>query len=81
MQNELAYFDVTLSNPFAFELDLPSVMLKTSGVPFEPVQTSIIVPPQTQAHTVRLSGLPLQPGQITLHGCQKNHNQQYMHSL
>ncbi|KAJ3026975.1 UNVERIFIED_CONTAM: hypothetical protein HDU68_004718 [Siphonaria sp. JEL0065] len=67
--NELAYVDLVLANPFAFELDLKSVALTTSGIQFKPKPISTVIPPFTRAHAVRVYGTPLESGTLQIHGC------------
>ncbi|KAJ3057699.1 hypothetical protein HK102_010923, partial [Quaeritorhiza haematococci] len=66
--NETAFFDVTLANPFMFDLDVQRIVLWTSGVPFKPFATSTLIPADSRTHTIRLSGLPLQSGTLNVHG-------------
>ena len=44
-------------------------MQRTSGIRFQSIPTSIVVPATTRAHTVRLSGTPLESGTLQIHGC------------
>ena len=69
IMGEIAYFDVTLANPFSFELDVQSIRLKTSGISFKSFPTDTIIPPATRAHIVRLSGMALEVGTLNIHGC------------
>ncbi|KAK9768695.1 hypothetical protein K7432_000451 [Basidiobolus ranarum] len=66
--NDLAFFDVTLVNPFAFDLDISSIRLSTEGIPFESVPSAVIVPSGASI-LLRLSGTPQAPGDLALRGC------------
>ncbi|KAI8929144.1 transport protein Trs120 or TRAPPC9 TRAPP II complex subunit-domain-containing protein [Entophlyctis helioformis] len=68
VDGEMAYFDVVLANPFAFDLDLPKLALSTSGIPFRAVPISTLVPAGARAHVVRLAGLPTGDGELHVHG-------------
>ncbi|KAJ3352563.1 hypothetical protein HDU83_007870 [Entophlyctis luteolus] len=65
---EVAYVDLVLANPFAFDLELKSIMLLTSGVEFQPKQASSVIPAFSRAHRVRVCGIPLSPGALKIHG-------------
>ncbi|KAI9350234.1 transport protein Trs120 or TRAPPC9 TRAPP II complex subunit-domain-containing protein [Obelidium mucronatum] len=67
--NELVYVDLVLANPFAFELDLKSILLRTSGIRFTPKPIATVIPPYTRAHHVRVYGTPLESGTVHFHGC------------
>lgn len=66
---EIAYFDITLANPFSFELDVQSITLNTSGISFKSIPSDIIIPAATRAHIVRLSGIAQEVGKLNIHGC------------
>ncbi|TPX35810.1 hypothetical protein SeMB42_g07142 [Synchytrium endobioticum] len=67
--NEVAYFDVVLANPFAFELEIQSLIVKTSGIEFAPVSLATTIPPFERIHLLRLSGTPKTAGMLTIIGC------------
>ncbi|KAJ3081816.1 hypothetical protein HDU99_004576, partial [Rhizoclosmatium hyalinum] len=67
--NELAYVDLVFANPFAFELDLKSVTLTTTGINFKPKPISTVIPPFSRSHIVRVYGTPLESGNLEVHGC------------
>ncbi|KAI9101236.1 transport protein Trs120 or TRAPPC9 TRAPP II complex subunit-domain-containing protein [Phlyctochytrium arcticum] len=67
--NEPAYFDLTLANPFAFDLELQSLTIFTSGIPFKPVPVTIVIPAESRAFSVRLSGTPQEAGTLNVRGC------------
>ncbi|KAJ3061201.1 hypothetical protein HDU98_002884 [Podochytrium sp. JEL0797] len=67
--NEFLYVDLVLANPFAFELELKSVTLTTSGIPFKPTPVSTIIPPYSRSHPIRIHGTPLESGTLQIHGC------------
>lgn len=68
VEGEEAEFLVTLHNPFEIALEYESVRLSTSGVAFDadPVQTAV---PPGSYHTVRLTGTPLEAGNLIVRGC------------
>ncbi|GAA5925915.1 hypothetical protein JCM1841_004039 [Sporobolomyces salmonicolor] len=68
VQNEMAEVYVTLQNPFLFELEIQSIDLSTSGVPFAGDPLSTVVPAGS-FHTVRLTGTPREPGTLVIRGC------------
>ncbi|TPX66055.1 hypothetical protein SpCBS45565_g04757 [Spizellomyces sp. 'palustris'] len=67
--NEPAYFDVTLANPFSFDLEVQSLLINTTGIPFKPRPISTVIPAESRSFTVRLSGIPLAPGTLLIKGC------------
>ncbi|GAA5864034.1 hypothetical protein JCM1840_000679 [Sporobolomyces johnsonii] len=68
VQNEMAEVYVTLQNPFLFELEIQSIELSTSGIPFAGDPLSTVVPAGS-FHTVRLTGTPREPGTLVVRGC------------
>ncbi|KAJ3405890.1 hypothetical protein HDU80_000600 [Chytriomyces hyalinus] len=67
--NELVYVDIVLANPFAFDLDLKSISLCTSGVPFKPASLSTVIPAFARKHQIRIYGSPMESGTLSIHGC------------
>ncbi|KAJ3281136.1 hypothetical protein HK104_000185 [Borealophlyctis nickersoniae] len=67
--NEPAFFEVILANPFAFDLDIQSITVNTSGIPFKPTPVSTTIPAESRCHIVRLSGTPSDSGTLHIHGC------------
>ncbi|GAA6044610.1 hypothetical protein JCM8097_006453 [Rhodosporidiobolus ruineniae] len=68
VQNEITEVFVTLQNPFLFELELQSIELSTSGVPFACDPLATVLPPGS-FHTIRLTGTPREPGTLVIRGC------------
>ncbi|GAA5896374.1 hypothetical protein JCM6882_000998 [Rhodosporidiobolus microsporus] len=68
VQNEVVEVFVTLQNPFLFELEIQSIELSTTGVPFACDPLSTVIPPGS-FHTVRLTGTAREPGTLTIRGC------------
>ncbi|GAA5872900.1 hypothetical protein JCM8547_003260 [Rhodosporidiobolus lusitaniae] len=68
VQNETTEVYVTLQNPFLFELEIQSIELSTSGVPFACDPLSTVIPPGS-FHTIRLTGTPREPGTLVIRGC------------
>ncbi|KAI9140539.1 transport protein Trs120 or TRAPPC9 TRAPP II complex subunit-domain-containing protein [Paraphysoderma sedebokerense] len=66
---EPCYANVTFTNPFSFDLEIQSISISTSGVPFEAIPVSTVIPASTSNHVVRVSGIPLDPGTLTIRGC------------
>ena len=69
IQGELAQFELTLGNPFSFELDIQSISLNTSGIQFKPISSSVIIPANTKSHTINVSGTAMESGILVMHGC------------
>ena len=69
IQGQTIYVTVTLSNPLHFPVHIESISLTSDGCSFEAHSYAIVVPPQTSAMTVVLSGKPLEPGTLKIHGC------------
>ncbi|KAJ3210402.1 hypothetical protein HDU67_005353 [Dinochytrium kinnereticum] len=67
--NEPAYFNVTLANPFAFDLEIHSITLCTTDADFEVIPSTTIIPAETRSHVIRLSGIPRSTGTLHIHGC------------
>ncbi|KAI9313933.1 TRAPP II complex [Dichotomocladium elegans] len=68
VKNEVCEFKVTLTNPFGFDLELQSVVLSTSGVPFNAVQATATIP-ANGTYILRLTGTPEETGMLTVRGC------------
>ncbi|KAH9856984.1 TRAPP II complex [Lenzites betulinus] len=68
VQNEPFELVVTLQNPYVFDLDLQSLQLSTSGVPFISKASPVVVPANS-FHPVTISGRALEPGTLVVRGC------------
>ncbi|KAI0362223.1 hypothetical protein OH77DRAFT_1416447 [Trametes cingulata] len=68
VQNESFELVVTLQNPYVFDLDLQSLQLSTSGVPFVSKASPVVVPANS-FHPVTISGKALEPGTLIIRGC------------
>lgn len=68
VQNEAVEFILILQNPFVFDLELQSVSLSMSGVPFIS-QSARVVIPAGSFHRLVLSGKGAEPGMLTVRGC------------
>ncbi|KAF9264661.1 hypothetical protein L218DRAFT_861806 [Marasmius fiardii PR-910] len=68
IENEVLEFIVLLHNPYAFELELDSVCLSTTGVPFVSEPIRVVVPPCAE-QSVILEGKPQQTGNLVIRGC------------
>ncbi|KAG9121686.1 hypothetical protein FRC07_002267, partial [Ceratobasidium sp. 392] len=68
VQNELVEFAVTLQNPFAFDLEVQSLSLSTTGVAIQTNSVSLLVPANS-FHVKHIACTPLEAGQLTIRGC------------
>ncbi|KAI0928535.1 hypothetical protein AcW1_005748 [Taiwanofungus camphoratus] len=68
VQDEPFEVVVTLRNPFVFDLQLQSLALSISGVPFESEAIAVVVPANTY-HPVTVSGKASEPGVLRIRGC------------
>lgn len=69
VQGQSIYVTVTLCNPLHFPIQIESISLSTEGCLFEAHSYSLTIPPLTPSLTVVISGKPLEPGQLFIHGC------------
>ncbi|KAI8854876.1 transport protein Trs120 or TRAPPC9 TRAPP II complex subunit-domain-containing protein [Chytridium lagenaria] len=67
--NEPAYFNVTLANPFAFDLEIHSIVLSTTEIDFDAIPFTTVIPAEARSHVIRLSGIPRSTGTLHVHGC------------
>ena len=58
-----------MANPYSFDLELQSITISTSGVPFQALPTTAVLPAHSRKHIVKLSGIPLAPGKLIVRGC------------
>ncbi|KAG0005256.1 hypothetical protein BGZ79_006003 [Entomortierella chlamydospora] len=65
---ETAYFIVTLTNPHGIDLEVQEIKLSTSGVEFEAIPTSTVIPAQTTV-SIKVAGIPKCPGELVIRGC------------
>ncbi|KAF9438949.1 hypothetical protein BGZ76_002612 [Entomortierella beljakovae] len=65
---ETAYFIVTLTNPHGIDLEVQEIKLSTSGVEFEAIPTSTVIPAQTTV-SIKVAGVPKCPGELVIRGC------------
>ncbi|KAI0636866.1 TRAPP II complex [Trametes polyzona] len=68
VQNEPFELVVTLQNPYVFDLDLQSLQLSTSGVPFVSKSSPVVVP-SNSFHPVTITGRALEAGELIIRGC------------
>lgn len=68
VQNEDLEFQITLRNPFVFDLELSSLSLSTSGVFFESKPIPVLVPANS-FHHVLITGRALEAGNLVVRGC------------
>ncbi|KAG0258844.1 hypothetical protein BG011_003026 [Mortierella polycephala] len=66
--DETAYFIVTLTNPHGIDLEVQEIRLSTSGVEFEAIPTSTMIPAQTTV-SIKVAGVPKAPGELVIRGC------------
>jgi hypothetical protein len=67
--NEPVYFDVILANPFTFALDIQALTIHTSGISFKSHSVATVIPPETRVHRVKVSGVGLGHGELSVLGC------------
>ncbi|KAG6866933.1 hypothetical protein C0991_003849 [Blastosporella zonata] len=68
VQKETLEFVVMLQNPYIFDLELQSLSLSTSGVPFESRPLHVVIPANS-FHEVVLAGKAMEIGTLTIRGC------------
>ncbi|KAI8375365.1 TRAPP II complex [Choanephora cucurbitarum] len=68
VKNELSEFQVSLLNPFGFDLELQNIVLSTSGVEFEAVPTGTTIPANATSQ-IQLMGTPKEAGVLIIRGC------------
>ncbi|PBK78204.1 hypothetical protein ARMSODRAFT_947080 [Armillaria solidipes] len=68
VQNEVLEFVIELQNPYIFNLELDSLSLSTTGVPFESTPTRVLIPPESDYRVV-ISGKATQNGTLAIRGC------------
>lgn len=68
IQHDLAEFIVSLQNPYAFDLEVSSLSISTSGVDFIANAASTVVPASSMM-AVRLTGIATESGILTIRGC------------
>ncbi|KAF8946106.1 hypothetical protein BGZ47_001308 [Haplosporangium gracile] len=66
--DETAYFIVTLTNPHGIDIEVQEIRLSTSGVEFEAIPTSTMIPAQTTV-SIKVAGIPKGPGELVIRGC------------
>ncbi|CAE6339014.1 unnamed protein product [Rhizoctonia solani] len=68
VQNEIVEFAVTLQNPFAFDLEVQSLSLSTTGAPIQTAPVSLLIPANS-FHIKHISCTPLEAGTLVVRGC------------
>ncbi|KAI8065240.1 TRAPP II complex [Gongronella butleri] len=68
VKDEVAEFQVTLVNPFGFDLELQSIRLSTSGVEFSCFASAALIHAR-RSLVLTISGVPSEPGELLVHGC------------
>ncbi|GAA5816543.1 hypothetical protein MFLAVUS_010073 [Mucor flavus] len=68
VKDEVSEFNVTLINPFGFDLELQNIILSTSGVAFDAVPTALTIPANATVF-VPLMGTPEETGTLIIRGC------------
>lgn len=66
--DETAYFIVTLTNPHGIDIEVQEIRLSTTGVEFEAIPTSTMIPAQTTV-SIKVAGIPKAPGELVIRGC------------
>lgn len=67
VQNELCDVSITLKNPLPYELKISDMRLLTSGIVFESVPETVLLPPLSPS-TVTLHGIPIEHGSLEILG-------------
>ncbi|CAK5277407.1 unnamed protein product [Mycena citricolor] len=68
VQNEMLDFTLVLRNHYVFDLEIQSLTLSTSGVPFECKPVRVVLPASSY-HVVTLSGRASETGSLVIRGC------------
>ncbi|EUC61683.1 transporter particle subunit, partial [Rhizoctonia solani AG-3 Rhs1AP] len=68
VQNEIVEFAVTLQNPFAFDLEVQSLALSTTGASIQTTPVSLLIPANS-FHVKHVSCTPLEAGTLVVRGC------------
>ncbi|KAJ3313765.1 hypothetical protein HDV04_001569 [Boothiomyces sp. JEL0838] len=66
--NEVINIDVTLANPYLFDIDVQMMGLHSTDVNFKPMTISTLIPAETKAHVVRLCCIPSEVGKLDITG-------------
>ncbi|CAE6440674.1 unnamed protein product [Rhizoctonia solani] len=68
VENEVVEFAVTLQNPFAFDLEVQSLALSTTGASIQTTPVSLLIPANS-FHVKHISCTPLEAGTLVVRGC------------
>lgn len=68
VQNETVEFAVTLQNPFAFDLEVQSLSLSTTGASIQTAPVSLLIPANS-FHVKHIACTPLESGTLVVRGC------------
>ncbi|CAE6523362.1 unnamed protein product [Rhizoctonia solani] len=68
VQNEIVEFAVTLQNPFAFDLEVQSLALSTTGPSIQTTPVSLLIPANS-FHVKHIACTPLEAGTLVVRGC------------
>ncbi|KAG8688542.1 hypothetical protein FRC08_011380 [Ceratobasidium sp. 394] len=68
VQNEVVEFAVTLQNPFAFDLEIQSLTLSSTGAAIQTTPVALLVPANS-FHVKHIVCTPLEAGRLTIRGC------------
>ncbi|KAJ3273986.1 hypothetical protein HDV01_003656 [Terramyces sp. JEL0728] len=66
--NEMINIDITLANPYLFDIDVQMMALHSADANFKPVTISTLIPAETKSHVVRLCCVPSEPGKLEVTG-------------
>ncbi len=66
--HEMVHIDVTLANPFLFEIDVQMLAVCADDLEFKPLSVSTLIPAETSSLVVRLSCIPQKEGILNLTG-------------
>ncbi|KDN48938.1 hypothetical protein RSAG8_02291, partial [Rhizoctonia solani AG-8 WAC10335] len=68
VQNEIVELAITLQNPFAFDLEVQSLALSTTGASIQTTPVSLLIPANS-FHVKHISCTPLEAGTLVVRGC------------
>ncbi|KAJ1309581.1 hypothetical protein OPQ81_006354 [Rhizoctonia solani] len=68
VQNEIVEFAVTLQNPFAFDLEVQSLALSTTGASVQTTPVSLLIPANS-FHVKHIACTPIEAGTLVVRGC------------
>ena len=69
VQGEVASVELSVINPLPVELKIANMCLMTEGIEFDAFPSNFsLLPNSSEPHSIKLSGIPLKPGKLSLIG-------------